>query len=391
MVKNLVVIRNMQITSPAFDDREILMLKQCLDSGWVTQGPITQQFEELFCQRHQVQYALATTSCTAALHMAAAALQLSFGDEVVVPAFTWVTSAHCPEYVGAKAVFADIEIETFNLNPTALEAAITPSTKAVVVVHLFGLAARMNEILAIAHKHNLAVIEDAACAVGTTYDSRPVGGLGNIGCFSFHPRKVITTGEGGMVTTNNPELAQGVKILRNHGASGLSNPGPDSSPPKPYMMARFDHLGFNLRFSDIQAAIGVAQMGKLDVLLAERISCAKQYTLLLEGIDDIALPQVPPLCGHTYQSYVIRVTEGGVERRNAIMDALAAEGIQTRPGTHAVHRLGYYQNKYGIKPEQYPNAILAEDLSITLPIFPGMTDRDRAQVVSTLKAALKIV
>ncbi|MBE9207151.1 DegT/DnrJ/EryC1/StrS family aminotransferase [Nostoc sp. LEGE 06077] len=375
----------MQITSPAFDEQEILMVKQCLDSGWVTQGPMTRQFEELFQQRHQVKYALATTSCTAALHLAVMALQLQPGDEVIVPAFTWVTSAHCAEYVGAKVVFADVEIDTFNIDPVALEAAITPKTKAVVVVHLFGLAARMQEILVIAQKYNIAIIEDAACAVGTTYNGQPVGGLGDIGCFSFHPRKVITTGEGGMVTTNHGELAERLKVLRNHGAS----PNRDIEATKPYYMGRFDHLGFNLRFSDIQAAIGLAQMAKLNQLLSDRISCAKQYNVLLESIADIATPSISPMCGHSYQSYVIRILEGGNNRRNAIMEALAEDGIQTRPGTHAVHRLGYYQNKYNLKAEQYPHAANAEDLTITLPIFPGMTDSDQQLVVNSLKAGLR--
>lgn len=375
----------MQITSPAFDEQEILMIKQCLDSGWVTQGPMTHQFEELFQQQHQVQYALATTSCTAALHLAAMALQLEPGDEVIVPAFTWVTSAHCAEYVGAKVVFADVERDTFNIDPVALEAAITPKTKAVVVVHLFGLAARMEEILAIAHKYNIAIIEDAACAVGTTYDGKPVGGLGDIGCFSFHPRKVITTGEGGMLTTNNAELAERLKVLRNHGAS----PNPHIDATKPYYMGCFDQLGFNLRFSDIQAAIGIAQMKKLSKLLSERINLAKQYNQHLEGVADIATPTIPTLCGHSYQSYVIKIIDGGVNRRNTIMEVMAADGIQTRPGTHAVHRLGYYQNKYNLKAEQYPNAADAEDLSITLPIFPGMNENDQQLVVNSLKAGLQ--
>jgi dTDP-4-amino-4,6-dideoxygalactose transaminase len=346
---------------------------------------MTHQFEELFQQQHQVQYALATTSCTAALHLAAMALQLEPGDEVIVPAFTWVTSAHCAEYVGAKVVFADVERDTFNIDPVALEAAITPKTKAVVVVHLFGLAARMEEILAIAHKYNIAIIEDAACAVGTTYDGKPVGGLGDIGCFSFHPRKVITTGEGGMLTTNNAELAERLKVLRNHGAS----PNPHIDATKPYYMGCFDQLGFNLRFSDIQAAIGIAQMKKLSKLLSERINLAKQYNQHLEGVADIATPTIPTLCGHSYQSYVIKIIDGGVNRRNTIMEVMAADGIQTRPGTHAVHRLGYYQNKYNLKAEQYPNAADAEDLSITLPIFPGMNENDQQLVVNSLKAGLQ--
>ncbi|BBC22728.1 DegT/DnrJ/EryC1/StrS family aminotransferase [Pseudanabaena sp. ABRG5-3] len=372
------------ITSPSFDEQELLLLKQCLDSKWVTQGEFTQQFESLFKQRHDVQYAFATTSCTAALHMAMVALEIKPDDEVIVPAFTWVTSAHCVEYVGAKVVFVDIEPDTFNIDPAALEAAITPKTKAIVVVHLFGLAAKMQEIMEIAKKYNLAVVEDAACATGTNYDGKPVGGIGDIGCFSFHPRKVITTGEGGMVTTNNPKLAERIKILRNHGAT--ANPNIDTS--KPYYMGNFDHLGFNLRFSDIQAAIGVAQMAKLDKLLADRLACARQYDLLLSSVSELTIPQMPSQCGHSYQSYVVCLLVGGIDRRNLLMEALATEGIQSRPGTHAVHRLGYYKNKYGINSTSYPYASKSEDLSITLPIFPGMTDLDQQKVVNILKAAL---
>ena len=192
----------MNITEPLFDEDEIQLLRRCLDSKWVTQGPLTTEFENLFAARHQLQHALATTSCTAALHLSTLALQLKPGDEVVVPAFTWVTSAHSAEYVGAKAVFSDVDLATFNLDPAALEAAITPRTRAIVVVHLFGKAAPMDGIMALARRHNLAVIEDAACAVGTTYKGQPIGAIGDLGCFSFHPSKVITTGEGGMVTTN---------------------------------------------------------------------------------------------------------------------------------------------------------------------------------------------
>lgn len=376
----------MNLTAPSFDQDEVRLVSECLDSRWVTQGPVTARFERLFAARHGVTHAMATTSCTAALHLAALALGLKPGDEVVVPAFTWVTSAHCAEYVGAKAVFADVDPATFNLDPAAFEAAITPATRAVVVVHLFGLAAKMDEILEIARRRGIAVIEDAACAVGTTYRGVPVGGLGDIGCFSFHPRKVITTGEGGMVTTRDAHIAERVRSFRNHGATGMPF-GMD--PARPYAMSTYDNLGFNLRLSDIQAAVGVAQMGKLDRLLAERHERAMRYDDLLRRVDSLARPHVPEGCGHTYQGYVVRVLDGGIRRRNAIMDAMAERGIQTRPGTHAVHRLGYYARKYGIVPEQFPNAVASEETSITLPIFPGMTDADQDTVVTTLCAAME--
>lgn len=373
----------MNITEPFFDSEEIRLVQEALDSKWVTQGPKTSDFERLFSARHQLQHALATTSCTAALHLSTLALQLQPGDEVVVPAFTWVTSAHSAEYVGAKAVFADVDLATFNLDPAALEAAITPRTRAIVVVHLFGKAAPMDEIMAIARRHNLAVIEDAACAVGTTYKGRPIGAIGDLGCFSFHPRKVITTGEGGMVTTNRKDLADRVKCLRNHGATG---PAFGADPSKPYTMSTFDMLGFNLRMSDIQAAVGVAQMAKLDRLLAERRRLALRYSELLAGIEEVILPTDDP--GHTYQSYVIRLKADDRGRRNAIMERLAELKIQTRPGTHAVHRLGYYVNKYGLRPEHFPNACRAEDTTITLPIFPGMSDEQQKFVVDNIRANL---
>jgi perosamine synthetase len=378
-------MNRLPITSPSFDQAEIANLQACLDSRWVTQGPWGRKFEEQFAARHQLKHALVTSSCTASLHLAATALGVGPGDEVIVPAFTWVTSAHCAEYVGAKVVFADIDPATFNLDPQAFVAAITPRTRAVVIVHLFGLAASMDELLAVARRHDLAIIEDAACAVGTTYDGTPVGGLGHIGCFSFHPRKIITTGEGGMVTTNHPRLAERVASLRNHGAAGHPGPG---GPGKPYSMGEFNVLGFNLRLSDLQSAVGVAQMDKLDRLLDERRMRAEEYRRLLADVDLLQMPPTPGRCGHSYQSFVVRLRQGGRKRRNQIMEELDAVGIQTRAGTHAVHRLGYYAKKYDLRPGDFPHAAEAEDTSITLPLFPGMTDADQQRVVGTVKQAL---
>jgi perosamine synthetase len=376
----------MNLTEPSFDETEIEMLRACLSSKWVTQGPLTERFEKLIAERHQVKHAMACTSCTAALHLATLALKLGPGDEVVVPAFTWITSAHSAEYVGAKAVFADIDLATYNIDPVALEASITPRTKAIVAVHLFGLAAPMDEIRAVANKCGVAIIEDAACAIGTTYKNTLVGGIGDIGCFSFHPRKAVTTGEGGAVTTNRDDLAALVRSQRNHGATGL----PDASAEDhgPWTMATFDNLGFNLRLSDIQAAVGVAQMAKLDRLLAERRRLGRRYSELMAGDNAIGLPNGGDLAGHSFQSYVIRLLEGGRARRNRVMAQLAAEGIQTRPGTHAVHKLGYYRNKYGLKPEQFPNAAIAEDTTITLPVFAGMTEDDQQRVVELVSSAI---
>ena len=379
----------MHIAQPYFDEEEIESLRSCLNSGWVTQGPAVAKFEKLVAARHQVEHALATTSCTAALHLATLALGLGPGDEVIVPAFTWVTSAHCAEYVGAKAVFADVDPATFNVSMPHLAAAITPRTRAIVAVHLFGLAAPMDEIMALARPRGIAVIEDAACAIGTNYKGRPIGGIGDFGCFSFHPRKVVTTGEGGMVTTNNAEYASRVQSLRNHGATGLP-PATADEPHGPWTMANFDVLGLNLRLSDIQAAVGVAQMAKLEALLAERRAAACCYSTLLSDVATLALPPTASEAGHSFQSYVIRLLEGGRARRNAVMALLAEQQIQTRPGTHAVPRLGYYREKYSLRAEDFPVACAMEDTTITLPIFPGISEADQQRVVTLVRQGLGV-
>ena len=376
----------MELMFPLFDEAEIENLRACLNSRWVTQGPFVDQFEHLVAERHAVKYAMATTSCTAALHLAALALDLGPGDEVIVPAFTWITSANCAEYTGAKAVFVDVDRNTFNIDVHQLEAAINSKTRAIIAVHLFGLAAEMDKINALARKHNLYVIEDAACAIGTTYNNQPVGGLGDAGCFSFHPRKAVTTGEGGMVTTNNLELADIVRSLRNHGSTGV----PESEQPRgPWTMATFNRLGYNLRLSDIQAAVGVAQMAKLDRLLTERRNAAFHYSELLKEIDEVASPTAVVDCsGHSFQSYVIRLKQGGRDKRNAIMQVFSDHNISTRPGTHAVTTLGYYVNKYGIKPGSFPVAEECQDTTITLPVFPGISPEQQHEVIACLKKAL---
>ena len=366
------------ITEPSFDETEIEMVRAALGSKWVTQGLMTERFEALIAANQKAAFAMACTSCTAALHLATMALGLKPEDEVIVPAFTWITSAHSAEYVGARAVFADIDLATFNIDPKALEAAITPRTKAVVAVHLFGLAAPMDEIRALCAPRGIRIIEDAACAIATTYKGEPVGAMGDLGCFSFHPRKVVTTGEGGAVTTNDPALAAAVKSLRNHGATGL--PPADAEPHGPWTMANFDRIGYNLRLSDIQAAVGVAQMGKLERLVADRRATAKRYTEMLYGVNDLILPVAGEVEGHTYQSYVIRLAEGGRKRRNAVMSAMALAEMQSRPGTHAVHRQGYYREKYALK---------AEDTTITLPLVPFMRSSDQERVVEVVRRALK--
>ncbi|MCP5200980.1 MAG: DegT/DnrJ/EryC1/StrS family aminotransferase [Gammaproteobacteria bacterium] len=378
--------KQLPLTFPRFDEREIELLRECLQSLWVTQGPMVEKFEHAVAELHQVRYARSTTSCTAALHLAMLALGVGPGDEVIVPAFTWITSANCAEYVGARAVFVDVDPFTFNLDIARVAAAITPRTRAIIAVHLFGLAADIDALRDVIGGRDIVIVEDAACALGTTLRGRPVGGLGDIGCFSFHPRKVVTTGEGGMVTTDDQVLAEAVGSYRNHGATGVDPDSPEAQGP--WTMATFNRLGFNLRMSDIQAAVGLAQLEKFPTLLHERRARAMDYNARLAGCDGLQVPDHGPDAGHAYQSYVVRLTSADRATRNTVMTRLAAAGISTRPGTHAVPVLGYYRQRYGYSRNDFPTASTCEDTTITLPLFPGMTADDVERVSAAFLAAM---
>jgi dTDP-4-amino-4,6-dideoxygalactose transaminase len=325
------------ISKPFFGDEEKRAVQEPLETGWVVQGPRIAEFERMFCAYTGAKHSLATTSCTTALQLAMVALGIGAGDEVIVPAFTWVATANVVEMQGAKPVFVDIELDTFNISVDKIEAAITPRTKAIIPVSLFGISADMKPIVAIARKHGLKVVEDDACATGAWYHGSHAGTLADIGCFSFHPRKAISTGEGGMVITNNEALAQHIQSLRDHGASKSD-------------LAR--HLG------------------------------ARSY--------------LPDGCRHGYQSYVCLFKPEAPSvanvstlhaKRNSLMDNLEKAGIATRPGTHAVHMLDYYREKYGVKPADYPNAYLADQLSLAIPLYAQMTDEEQSYVIEHLKAA----
>lgn len=357
------------ITKPYFDDEEMCTLKECLDSGWVTQGPMTEKFESLFREEHPCAYAVSVSSCTAALHIALLALGIHAGDEVIVPSFTWVTSASCVEYVGADVRFVDVEKETMNIDAAKIEEAITPKTKAIIAVHLFGCPAKMDEIMEIAGKYHLYVVEDCACAIGTIYKGVKVGTIGDIGCFSFHPRKAITTGEGGMCATNDETLYYKMMQYKNHGASFIRK---RLDYGKPYDMGVYDDVGYNLRLSDIQAAVGIAQFKKLHKLLKDRKRCAAYYIEKLIGNSDIILPVMPQEFGHTYQSFVILLKSGNRELRNRIMLQMQRQDIQSRPGTIAITRTEFNKKKYAIKEGDYPVGEFCEDASLTLPIYPFM-------------------
>jgi perosamine synthetase len=373
---------SVQISQPSIGEDEWLAVREPLMSGWLTQGPKVDAFEKAFAVRHAVSHAVATTSCTTALHLILAALGIGPGDQVIVPAFTWIATANVVAYCGAEPVFVDIEPTTFNMDVAKVSRKITERTKAIIPVHLFGLCADMDALARIAP--GIPMIEDAACASGSTYKGRPAGSLGAAAAFSFHPRKIITTGEGGMITTNDGPLAKKLRILRNHGASVSEEERHRG--PRPYLLPEFDVLGFNYRMTDLQGAVGLVQLSKLEAFIHERVTWAGYYSNELSGVSWLHPPSTPDGYGPNWQSYVCLVKSDTVPMtRNSIMEELQAKGISTRPGTHAIHTLSYYKQKFGIKPEDYPVALSSDRSTIALPLHNRMSPEDYAFVVQAIR------
>ncbi len=374
--------RIIQIAQPSTGDEEWQAIRAPLQSGWLTQGPQVAAFETAFAERHQVRHALATTSCTTALHLALASLGVGPGDEVIVPSFTWIATANAVLYCGATPVLCDVDRTTYTIDPASAASKLTERTKAIVPVHLFGRCADMNALRAVIPAH-VRIVEDAACAAGADYCGTPAGGLGDVGCFSFHPRKSITTGEGGMLTTNDDGLAERAQILRSHGAS-LSEEQRHAG-PQPYLLPSFDELGFNYRMTDVQAAIGLVQLGKLNAFIDERDHWTSFYEDALAGIPWLRLPVKPNEGRHAWQAYVTYVDpETAPLPRNELMARLHTMGVATRPGTHAVHSLGYYRDRFGYHPEDLPGARDCERNTMAIPLHNRMTADDYRYVADAI-------
>jgi perosamine synthetase len=380
------------ITKAIFDETDLALIQEPLRSGWVVQGKFVKQFEDMFAHMTRAKHAVATSSCTTSLHIAMAALGIGRGDEVLVPAFTWIATANCVEYFGARPVFVDVDLRTFNVDVAQIERHITPRTKGIIPVHLFGLSADMSPIMDLARRHDLWVVEDAACGFDSWYREQHVGTFGEYGAFSFHPRKAITTGEGGMLTTDDERLASLARTLRDHGASrsDLERHTQQYS----FLLAEYRHLGFNFRMTDIQGALGVTQMQKAATIMSGRREAAARYDELLADVEWLQLPFRHADYVHGYQSYVCLFHPEAptldscarvFDRRNRIMAALEEKGIVTRQGTHAPPHLDFYADKYSIRPADYPNAYMAERISITLPLYAGMTADESEQVVAALR------
>ena len=375
--------RFIPISTPSVGDEEWQALREPLRSGWLTQGPQVKQFETQFAAHHQLPYALATTSCTTALHLALTAIGVGPGDEVIVPAFTWIATANVVLYCGATPIFCDIDSTTYNLCTTTIQSKLSTKTKAIIPVHLFGLCADVDSIRNLMPTH-VKIIEDAACAAGASYKHRSAGTLGDVAAFSFHPRKSITCGEGGMITTSQLNLFTVAKKLRNHGAEiseEIRHLG-----PKPHLLPDFKIMGFNYRMTELQAAVGIVQLSKLNAFISERQKWANYYHKMLSTITWLKTPTAPSyITQHAWQAYVCYVDPKKAPLpRNVLMERLKQKGIATRPGTHAVHALNFYRDKYHFKPEDFPNAWACDQNTMAIPLHNQMSSEDYAYIVEVL-------
>lgn len=368
-------MERLPLIDPVVGDEELDEIRRVVESGYLTQGDVTEEFERSFAEFVGASRAVATTSCTTGLQLALQAFGVGDGDEVVLPAFTHPATAVAVEHVGATPVLVDVDRETYNVDPDEVRKAVTADTAALLPVSWGGQPLIPGPLHEIATDHGIPIIEDAACSAGAAYDDEPVGTQFDASVFSFHPRKVLTTGEGGMVVTDSPEMEEQMRKIKNFG----TNPNDASE-------------GFvvrdatNYRLSDVLAAIGIAQLEKASEILERRQSLANSYTDLLNDVDGICPPYKPPLARHTYQTYAVYVEAGDESTRDELIEALSERGIETQVGTFAVH-----------ETEAFADARRVGDLGVssrlstnllTLPLFHDMTLADQQRVVDELQAQL---
>lgn len=354
-------------------------------TGWITQGPRVAEFEENFARYTGAKYAVAVSNCTTGLHLAMIVAGIQEGDEVICPSMSYIATANSIKYVGAKPVFAEVHQETYNLNVEDVKQRITPRTKAILLVHQIGMPADIAAFRALCDEHHLMLIEDAACAIGSSYQGKKIGSHSDLVCFSFHPRKVISTGDGGMVTTNNEAYYNRMKLLRQHGMSINDRVRHSSSK---IMFEDHVEVGYNYRMTDIQAAVGIQQLAKLDWIVGERRKIAQRYATELGDISFIRLPKENDGYVTNWQSYSIYLKPECPVKRNDLMQALLDIGIASRRGVMTAHRETAYQEECaGLS---LPATEDACDNSIIIPLYVPMTDDEVTTVIKGIRSCLQV-
>lgn len=365
---------------PFLTGGEAAAVASVIESGWLSQGPRVREFEAAFAARVGAAEAVATTSCTTALALALHVAGVGPGDEVIVPSLSFIATANAVWHCGATPVFADIDPLTDNLDPACAERAITPRTRAIMPVHQVGLPADMDAFLELGERHRVAIVEDAACAIGASYKGRPVGSISPLTCFSLHPRKVITTGEGGMITTGDPALADRLRRLRAHGMD-VSDLARHSATD--VVLEQYPERGWNYRMTDMQAAIGLCQLEVLDEILARRRRLAQRYTNAIAEIAHIEAPVELTDRVRTWQSYCVRLGPDAPIGRTDLMRALLADGIPTRRGVMAIHQERSYSDTHA----PLPHTEAAARDTLMLPLFADMS-YEQEYVIARLRAHL---
>jgi len=369
---------------PTLRGDEGAAVAEVIASGWVSQGPRVREFEAEFAERTGAAEAVAVSNCTTALQLALHVSGVGPGDEVIVPSMSFIATANAVWQCGATPVFADVDPRTFNLDPVSAERAITERTKVIMPVHQLGLPADMDAFAALAARHGVALVEDAACAIGASYKGRLIGGLGALTCFSLHPRKVITTGEGGMITLQDPVVAARLRQLRQHAmdVSDLARHG-----AKDVVIESYPERGWNYRMTDMQAALGLCQLELLDEIRAERARLAQRYTDAIASIEGIEPPYEPGYAERTWQSYAVTIAADAPIERNELMRRLLIDGVPTRRGVMAIHR----EPSYAGTAASLPCTETASDNSLMLPLFAGLTDEQQDHVIACLETQMAAV